>query len=59
MEYIELQLSDGTIIFQQIMDGYVQQYVDANGYSLYPEIPIGVGSQVVNANPTLQAWMMH
>lgn len=56
-QYIELQLSDGTIVYQQIQNGYVQQYVDASGNVLFPEIPIGVESNVINANPTLQAWM--
>ena len=55
--YILIALDDGTPCYQQVVDGVVVMFLNADGTPIGPALPHGVGSRVVDANPPRQAWM--
>lgn len=55
--YIKLKLDDEIVVYQQINENSVVQYLDQNGNYLYDTIPVGIGSTIMDANPPTETWM--
>ena len=51
--YYELQLDDGTIVYQHVEDNVVVSYLDTSGNYLYDEVPVGIGSTIIALHPTI------
>lgn len=58
ISYILIEIEGHGDAYQEIANGQVVRYLDVDGTELYKVIPIGVGSWVIDANPTRLSWMI-
>ena len=59
MIYVKIQQDDGVICYQEIdAVGTVLRHLDEWGNFLYAEIPFGIGSHVIDAEPPRKGWML-
>jgi hypothetical protein len=57
MTYILVKFSDGLTAYQEVNDGVVQRYLDAQGSALWTDPPTGIGCVVLDAAPQRLDWM--
>lgn len=58
MRYVLIDIDTLGLAYQEIANGSVVRYADLLGATLFAAIPAGLGSAVVDANPTEPAWAL-
>lgn len=59
MDYLLIEFEDGQLLYQEIQDGSVIGYRDEQGTLIFEQPPVGVGAEVVDADPPKLDWMTH